>query len=73
MPIFSISFGKPPHFYVEEYSWWSHKMKSHLCSLHPNIWDIIKPGMVILYEDNENYDPMELQELIHCNSQVTMI
>jgi hypothetical protein len=48
-------------------------MKSHLCSLHPNIWDIIKPGMVILYEDNENYDPMELQELIHCNSQVTMI
>jgi hypothetical protein len=31
----SIPLGKPPHFDGEDYSWWSHKMNSHLFSLHP--------------------------------------
>jgi hypothetical protein len=35
--LLSIPFGKPPHFDGEEYSFWSHKMCSHLFSLHPSI------------------------------------
>jgi hypothetical protein len=27
----------PPHFDGEDYSFWSHKMRSHLFSLHPSI------------------------------------
>jgi hypothetical protein len=33
----SIPLGKPPHFDGEDYSFWSHKMRSHLFSLHPSI------------------------------------
>jgi hypothetical protein len=32
-----IPLGKPPHFHGEDYSFWSHKMCSHLFSLHPSI------------------------------------
>jgi hypothetical protein len=31
--LLSILLGKPPHFDEEDYSFWSHKMRSHLCSL----------------------------------------
>jgi hypothetical protein len=31
--LLSIPFGKPPHFDGEDYSFWSHKMRSHLFSL----------------------------------------
>jgi hypothetical protein len=35
--LLSISLGKPPRFDGEDYSFWSHKMLSHLFSLHPSI------------------------------------
>jgi hypothetical protein len=35
--LLSISLGKPPHFDGDDYSFWSHKMHSHLFSLHPSI------------------------------------
>jgi hypothetical protein len=35
--LLSIPLGKPPHFDGEDYSFWSHKMHSHLFSLHPSI------------------------------------
>jgi hypothetical protein len=35
--LLSIPLGKPPHFNGEDYSFWSHKMRSHLFSLHPSI------------------------------------
>jgi hypothetical protein len=35
--LLSITLGKPPHFDGEDYSFWSHKMRSHLFSLHPSI------------------------------------
>jgi hypothetical protein len=35
--LLSIPLGKPPHFDGEDYSFWSHKMCSHLFSLHPSI------------------------------------
>jgi hypothetical protein len=35
--LLSIPLGKPPHFDGEDYSFWSHKMHSHLFSLHPRI------------------------------------
>jgi hypothetical protein len=52
----SIPLGKPPHFYGEDYSWWSHKMHSHLFSLHPSIWDIVENGMHMLDSDDEKYN-----------------
>jgi hypothetical protein len=38
--LLSIPLAKPPHFDGEDYSFWSHKMRSHLFSLHPIIWEI---------------------------------
>ena len=35
--LLSIPLGKPPHFDGEDYGFWSHKMCSHLFSLHPSI------------------------------------
>ena len=35
--LLSIPLGKPPHFDGEDYRFWSHKMHSHLFSLHPSI------------------------------------
>jgi hypothetical protein len=35
--LLSIPLGKPLHFDGEDYSFWSHKMRSHLFSLHPSI------------------------------------
>src|SRR5688572_2743992 len=32
--LLSIPLGKPPHFDGEDYGFWSHKMRSHLFSLH---------------------------------------
>jgi hypothetical protein len=43
--LLSIPLGKPPHFDGEDYSFWSHKMSSHLFSLHPSIWEIVENGM----------------------------
>jgi hypothetical protein len=40
-----IPLGKPPHFVREYYSFWSHKMHSHLFSLHPSIWEIVENEM----------------------------
>jgi hypothetical protein len=35
--LLSIPLGKPPHFDGEDYGFWSHKIRSHLFSLHPSI------------------------------------
>jgi hypothetical protein len=43
--LLSIPLGKPPHFDGEDYGFWSHKMRSHLFSLHPSIWEIVENGM----------------------------
>jgi hypothetical protein len=40
--LLSIPLGKPPHFDGEDYSFWSHKMCSHLFSLHPSIGRYLK-------------------------------
>jgi hypothetical protein len=40
--LLSTPLGKPPNFDGEDYSFWSHKMCSHLFSLHPSIWEIVE-------------------------------
>jgi hypothetical protein len=35
--LLSIPLGKPPHIDGEDYAFWSHKMRSHLFSIHPSI------------------------------------
>jgi hypothetical protein len=56
-----IPLGKPPHFDGEGYSFWSHKMRSHLFSLHPSIWEIVENGMHFYSTDN----PVFINEKIH--------
>jgi hypothetical protein len=59
--LLSIPLRKPPHFDGEDYSFWSHKMCSHLFSLHPSIWEIVENGM--LFDSTDN--PVFINEQIH--------
>jgi hypothetical protein len=67
--LLSIPLGKPPHFDGEDYSFWSHKMRSHLFSLHPSIWEIVENGMHFDSIDN----PIFINEQIHKNAQATTV
>jgi hypothetical protein len=59
--LLSIPLGKPPHFDGEDYRFWSHKMRSHLFSLHPSIWEIVESGMQFDSTDS----PTFINEQIH--------
>jgi hypothetical protein len=65
----SIPLAKPPHFDGEDYSFWSHKMCSHLFSLHPSIWEIVENRMHFDSTDN----PIFINEQIHENAQSTTL
>jgi hypothetical protein len=67
--LLSIPLGKPPHFDGEDYSFWSHKMRSHLFSLHLSIWEIVENGMHFDSTDN----PVFINEQIHKNAQATIV
>jgi hypothetical protein len=67
--LLSIPLGKPPHFDGEDYSFWSHKMHSHLFSLHPSIWEIVENEMHFDSTDN----PVLINEQIHENAQATTV
>jgi hypothetical protein len=71
--LLSIPLGKLPHFDGEGYSCWSHKMRNHLFSLHPSIWDVVKHGMQCVDSDDENYNAIHMQEMIHKNTQATTV
>jgi hypothetical protein len=66
--LLSIPLGKP-HFDGEDYSFWSHKMRSHLFSLHPSIWEIVENRMHFDSTDN----PVFINEQIHKNAQATTV
>jgi hypothetical protein len=67
--LLSIQLGKPPHFDGEDYPFWSHKMRSHLFSLHPSIWEIVENGMFFDSTDNTVF----INEQIHKNAQATTV
>jgi hypothetical protein len=67
--LMSIPLGKPPHFDGEDYSFWSHKMRSHLFSLHPSIWDVVENGMQFDNSDSANF----IHEQIYKNAQATTV
>jgi hypothetical protein len=67
--LLSIPLGKPPHFDGEYYSFWSHKMRSHLFSLHPSIWKIVENGMHFDSTDN----PVIINEQIDKNVEATTV
>jgi hypothetical protein len=67
--LLSIPLGKPPHFDGEDYSFWSHKMRSHLFSLHPSIWEIVENRMHFDSSDNVVF----INEQVHKNAQATTI
>jgi hypothetical protein len=64
-----IPLGKSPHFDREDYSFWSHKMRSHLFSLHPSIWEVVENGMHFDSSDNHVF----INEQIHKNAQATTV
>jgi hypothetical protein len=64
-----IPLGKPPHFDGEDYSFWSHKMRSHLFSLHLSIWEIVENGMHFDSTDNAVF----INEQIHKTAQATTV
>jgi hypothetical protein len=67
--LLSIPLGKPLHSDGEDYAFWSHKMCSHLFSLHPSIWGIVENGMQF---DNTD-TPVFINEQIHKNAQATTV
>jgi hypothetical protein len=67
--LLSIPLGKPPHFDGEDYYFWSHKMRSHLFSLRPSIWEVVENGMYFDSNDNAIFN----NEKIHKNTQATTI
>ena len=67
--VLSIPLGKPPHFDGEDYSFWSHKMRNHLFSLHPSIWEVVENGMHFDSSDNANF----MHEQIYKNAQATTV
>jgi hypothetical protein len=67
--LLSIPLGKPPHFDGEDYSFWIHKMRSHLFSLHPSIWEIVESGMHFDSTDNAIF----INDQIHKNAQATTV
>jgi hypothetical protein len=67
--LLSIPLGKPPHFDGEDSAFWSHKMRSHLFSLHPSIWEVVENGMHFDSTDN----PVFINEQIHKNAQATTV
>ena len=64
-----IPLGKPPHFDGEDYGFWSHKMRTHLFSLHPSIWEIVESGMKFDCSDSPSF----INEQIHKNAQATTV
>jgi hypothetical protein len=64
MPIYFLFLLENPHFDGEDYSFWSHKMRSHLFSLHPSIWEIVENGMHFDSTDNH----VMINEQIHKNA-----
>jgi hypothetical protein len=68
--LLSIPLGKPPHIDGEDYSWWSHKKRNHLISLHPSIRDIVENGMQCVDSDDENYNAIHAQEMVHKNTSL---
>jgi hypothetical protein len=63
-----MTLGKPSLFDGEDYSFWSHKMCSHLFSLHPSIWEIVENGMQFDSSDN----PVLINEQIHKNAKLLL-
>jgi hypothetical protein len=53
----------------EDYSFWSHKMCSHLFSLHPSIWEIVEN--VMHFDSSDNV--VLINEQIHKNAQATTV
>src|SRR6187455_3181872 len=64
-----IPLGKPPHFDGEDYGFWSHKMRTHLFSLHPSIWEIVESGMKFDSSDSPSF----INEQVHKNAQATTV
>jgi hypothetical protein len=48
-------------------------MCSHHFSLHPILWGLVENGMQISDSDDDHFDAIEVEELIHRNSKATIV
>jgi hypothetical protein len=48
-------------------------MRGHLYSLHPSIWHVVEVKMEIPNSDNEDYNIVEAEQIIHRNAQAATL
>jgi hypothetical protein len=48
-------------------------MKSQLYSLHPSIWNVVEIEIEIPDSDDENYNPVEVEQIVKHISQATIV
>jgi len=67
----SLNVGKAPRIDGISYTEWVYRMKMHLVSLHPRLWEIVDVG-ITLPDTGREMTPKEAQDLYH-NAQATSI
>lgn len=48
-------------------------MRGHLYRHHSSIWHVVEVGMEISNSNDEDYNTVEAEQIIHHNAQATMI
>jgi hypothetical protein len=48
-------------------------MRNHLFSLHPSIWNVVENWMQCVDSDDDNFNAINAQEMIHKNTQATIV
>lgn len=48
-------------------------MTGHLYSLHPSIWYVVEVGIEIPDFDDKDYNPVEVEQIIHRNTQASKV
>ena len=67
----SLNVGKAPRFDGISYTDWAYRMKMHLVSLHPHLWEMVDVGFTLL-DPGREMTPKEAQDLYH-NTQATYV
>jgi hypothetical protein len=69
--LYSVHFGKPPHFDGKDYPKWAYDIQMHHYGLHPSLWKIVVIGVTIPAE--EEALTIEHEQDLHRNVQATRV
>src|SRR6266540_6657599 len=67
----SVPLGKAPLLDGLNYADWVNKMKMHLITLHPNLWEVVNAG--VLMSKNGKDMTLEMMVDLHRNAQATSV